>query len=61
MTNWFKLAVDICHGIRKDRKFDAEIAAEIEAIEAEPVNLSDYNPEDWLPTGEERERLLEDE
>ena len=43
------------------QRLDKEIEAEIEAIEAEPVNPLDYKPEDWLPTPEEREKLLEDE
>ena len=43
------------------QRWDKEIESEIEAIEAEPVNPLDYKPEDWLPTPEERERLLEDE
>jgi len=43
------------------QRLDKEIEAEINAIETEPVNLLDYKPEDWLPTVEERERLLDDE
>lgn len=38
-----------------------EIDAEIAAIKVEPVNPADYKPEDWLPTPEELERLLEDD
>lgn len=43
------------------RQLDKEIDAEIEAIKAEPVNPLDYKPEDWLPTGEEMEKLLDEE
>ena len=43
------------------QRLDKEIEAEIEAIEAEPVNPLDYKPEDWLPTGDELDKLLEDE
>ena len=43
------------------QRLDKEIEAEINAIETEPVNLLDYKPEDWLPTGEELEKLLDDE
>lgn len=59
MTNWFEFAKEICHGTREDRKIDAEIEAEIEAIEVEPKPPK-LKPEDWLPTGEELETLLDE-
>lgn len=31
------------------------------ALEVEPVNPVEHKPEDWLPTPEERERLLEED
>lgn len=39
---------------------DAEIAAETEAIKVYP-RPPELKPENWLPTGEECEKLLEDE
>lgn len=49
--------VDYFHALeRVGNKIDAEIAA----IKTGPVNLN-LKPEDWLPTGEECERLLEED
>lgn len=42
-------------------QIDKEIAEEIENIVAKPINVLDYKPSDWLPTGDEMDKLLEDE
>jgi len=52
---------DVIVYLRELERIGNKIDAEIDAIDAEPVIPADYKPEDWLPTGEECERLLEED
>lgn len=60
-AGWHAKRFDAERKLEAEAAIDREIAKEIDSIESMPVSPDEISPKDWLPTGAELNKLLEDD